>query len=133
MQGVTAVRQAIQIPRLFTQSEQGMAQIVMAAWAKKQNKSIAFEAGRNYIAVVDGARYRFQCQRYTENSGYGFLIQSFRAQNITGILLFRQSKQNRKKYLWYCCSPDQVAAGRTEGRCVITPSFAENNCVYIIL
>lgn len=133
MSKVTAVQQAISVPRLFAESELGTAQKVMEAWARKQNKHAVFEDGRTYIAIVDGKRYRFQCQRHTEINGYGFWVESFQKQNITGILLFRQSEGNRNKYLWQYYTPDEISEGRMQGRRTVVPAFDENSDDYVVL
>ena len=106
MQQVTAIQQAISIPRLFPEDERDIAKQVMAAWAEKQGKHAVFESGQTYIANVYGQRYRFQCQRRTEVNGYGFQRKSLLEQKLDGILLFRQSEKADNKYLWCLYTPE---------------------------
>jgi hypothetical protein len=136
MSKVTPVQQAISIPSLFAESELAMARKAMEAWAKKQNKCVIFDNGHTYIAIVDGNRYRFQCQRYTEGqvNGYGFQVASLqKKQNITGVLLFRQSKGNPNKYLWKFYDPEEITEDRTQGRRTIYPDFDENSNDFVML
>ena len=133
MQQVTAIQQAISIPRLFPEDEQNTAKRVMAAWAEKQGKHAVFESGQTYIATVYGERYRFQCQRRTENNRYGFQRKTLPEQKLDGILLFRQSEEADNKYLWRLYTPEEILGGKTERRRVISPNFDEDSEDYVIL
>lgn len=133
MQQVTAIRQAISIPRLFSDHERDLTKQVMAAWAKKQGKPVVFEEGPTYIALVDGKRYRFQCQRRAEINGYGFERSALLAQNLDGVLLFCQSEVRDNKYLWCLYTPEDIAGDCTSGRRTIVPAFDEDSEDYILL
>lgn len=133
MQRITAIQKTISIPRLFSEDDQDTAKQAMAAWAQARGQHAVFESGRTYIAAVGGKRYRFQCQRRTEVNGYGFQRASLLAQNLDGILLFRQSEKADNKYLWCLYTPEEIAGGKKSGRRTIIPVFNEDGEKYVIL
>lgn len=133
MQQATAVQRSISIPRLFPEEERDITKRVMAAWAEKQQKHAVFETGRDYIANLQGERYRFQCQRRTDANRYGFQRSALLDPNLTGFLLFRQSQEADDKYLWIFYKRESLFDGRTEGRRTITPHFDENSEDYVVL